>query len=114
MENKPKASEEQLAYAGVLNKGMWIGLALLVVTFIIYISGALPSYVPIEKLSEVPQGSDVPYWGMRAHELNQAFNIPTGWGWTSLVGGGIISTLLDSDAWRPEHFVLSCYIAYTY
>jgi len=88
MENKPKASEEQLAYAGVLNIGMWIGLFLLVVTFIVYISGVLPSYVPIEKLSEIPQGSNVPYWGMRAHEFNQAFNVPTGWGWIRLAGKG--------------------------
>ena len=67
---------------------MWIGLFLLVVTFIVYISGVLPSYVPIEKLSEIPQGSNVQYWGMRAHEFNQAFNVPTGWGWTALVGKG--------------------------
>jgi len=87
-EDRKKASEEQLAYAAVLNKGMWIGLALLIVTFIIYVSGILPSYVPIEKLSEIPQGSKVPYWGMRAHELNEAFNIPTGWGWVSLAGKG--------------------------
>ncbi len=87
-EDRKKASEEQLAYAGVLNIGMWLGLALLVVTFILYISGVLPSYVPIEKLSEIPQGSNVPYWGMRAHEFNQAFNVPIGWGWTSLVGKG--------------------------
>ena len=87
-EDRKKASEEQLAYAGVLNVGMWIGLFLLVVTFIVYISGVLPSYVPIEKLSEIPQGSYVQYWGMRAHEFNQAFNVPTGWGWTALVGKG--------------------------
>ena len=86
--DRKKASEEQLAYAGVLNVGMWIGLFLLVVTFIVYISGVLPSYVPIEKLSEIPQGSNVQYWGMRAHEFNQAFNVPTGWGWTALVGKG--------------------------
>lgn len=87
-EDRKKASEEQLAYAGVLNSGMWIGLALLIVFFIVYISGLLPSYVPIEKLSEIPQGSNVPYWGMRAHEFNQAFDVPTGWGWTALVGKG--------------------------
>lgn len=87
-EDRKKASEEQLAYAGVLNIGMWIGLFLLVVTFIVYISGVLPSYVPIEKLLEIPQGSNVQYWGMRAHEFNQAFNVPTGWGWTALVGKG--------------------------
>lgn len=87
-EDRNKASEEQLAYAKILNKGMWIGLALLIVTFLIYISGILPSYVPIEKLSEIPAGSNVPYWGMRAHEFNQAFNIPTGWGWLAHVGKG--------------------------
>ena len=30
---RTKASEEQMAYAGVLNIGMWLGLALLVITF---------------------------------------------------------------------------------
>ncbi|MBI4690120.1 MAG: hypothetical protein HY754_07620 [Nitrospirae bacterium] len=87
-EDRNKASEEQLAYAGVLSIGMWIGLALLIVTFIAYVSGLLPSYVPIEKLSEVPQGSTVPYWGMRAHEFNETFNVPTGWGWVSIIGKG--------------------------
>jgi hypothetical protein len=87
-EDKRKASEEQLTYAAILNIGMWIGLALLVVTFIIYLSGIVPSYIPIEKLSEIPQGSNVPNWGMRAHEFNEAFNIPTGWGWLSQVGKG--------------------------
>jgi hypothetical protein len=32
---KTKASEEQMAYAGVLNIGMWLGLALLIVTFFV-------------------------------------------------------------------------------
>lgn len=84
-EKRNRASEEQLVYAGILNTGMWIGLAMLVVSFFIYMSGILPSYVPIEKLSEIPAGSDVPYWGMRAHEFNQAFNIPIGWGWLAHV-----------------------------
>ena len=54
-EDRKKASEEQLAYAGVLNIGMWIGLALLVITFILYISGVLPSYVPIENFRKFPR-----------------------------------------------------------
>ncbi len=88
MENKPKASEEQLAYAGVLNKGAWIGLALLIVFFIVYISGLLPSYIPIEDLSKTPPGSKIAYWSMRTHDFNQAFNVPTGWGWIKLAGKG--------------------------
>lgn len=86
--DKTKASEEQITYANILNKGMWFGLALLIITFIIYIAGVLPSHVPIEDLSKTPPGSQVPYWSMRAHDFNQALNIPTGWGWIALAGKG--------------------------
>ncbi len=75
-----KASEEQMAYAGVLNVGMWLGLAILVVTFIIYISGILPSFVPI---SDLPK-----YWTMRVHDYNVALHAPTGWHWAALLGKG--------------------------
>ena len=77
---KTKASEEQIAYAKVLNIGMWSGLALLIITFFVYISGAMPSYVPIDELPK--------YWTMRVHDFNVALNAPTGWGWASLVGKG--------------------------
>ena len=77
---KTKASEEQMAYAGVLNIGMWSGLALLIVTFFVYISGVLPSFVPIEDLPK--------YWTMRVHDFNVALNAPTGWGWAPHVGQG--------------------------
>jgi len=77
---KTKASEEQLVYANILGKGMWSGLALLIVTFLVYISGVLPSYIPINDLPN--------YWGMRAHEFNKTLNIPIGWGWLANVGKG--------------------------
>ena len=77
---KNRASEEQLAYAKVLNRGMWFGLALLVVTFFVYISGVLPTHVPINDLPK--------YWTMRVHDFNVALNAPTGWHWTALVGKG--------------------------
>ena len=80
MSEKTKASEEQIAYANVLNIGMWFGLALLIITFFIYLSGVLPSYVPIDDLPK--------YWTMRVHDFNVALNAPTGWGWASLVGKG--------------------------
>lgn len=74
------ASEEQIAYAKILNIGMWLGLAVLVVTFLLYLGGVFPGYVPIQDL---PQ-----YWGMRAHDFNVKLNAPTGWGWLGLVGKG--------------------------
>ena len=75
-----RASEEQMVYANVLNMGMWLGLLTLVVTFLVYVSGLLPSYVPIDDLPK--------YWGMRAHDFNVAMNAPTGWGWLKMVGKG--------------------------
>jgi hypothetical protein len=75
-----KASEEQMAYAGVLNIGMWLGLAVLVITFFIYLSGVLPNFVPIDDLPK--------YWTMRVHDYNVAMHAPTGWGWVPLVGKG--------------------------
>lgn len=78
--DKTKASEEQIAYANILNTGMWIGLAVVIVTFFVYISGVLPRFVPIEDLPK--------YWGMKVHEFNTVLNAPTGWGWTALVGTG--------------------------
>lgn len=80
MSDKTKASEEQIAYANVLNIGMWLGLFLLIVTFFVYISGVIPSYVPIDDLPK--------YWNMRVHDFNAALNAPTGWGWATLVGKG--------------------------
>lgn len=77
---KTAASEEQIAYANVLNIGMWFGLFLLIITFIVYISGVIPSFVSIDDLPK--------YWTMRVHDFNVALNAPTGWGWTTLVGNG--------------------------
>jgi putative copper export protein len=77
---KTKASEEQIAYAKVLNVGMWFGLALLIITFFVYVSGVLPTHVPINDLPK--------YWTMRVHDFNVALNAPTGWHWTALVGKG--------------------------
>ncbi len=77
---KTQASEEQFAYAGILNIGMWLGLAVLVITFFVYISGVLPTFVPIDELPK--------YWTMRVHDFNVQLGAPTGWGWVRLLGKG--------------------------
>ena len=56
------------------------GLALLVITFFVYISGVLPTFVPIDDLPK--------YWTMRVHDFNHELHAPTGWGWTAFVGKG--------------------------
>lgn len=75
-----KASEEQMTYAGILGIGMWTGLAVLVVTFFIYISGLLQPVIPIEELPN--------YWKMNVHDYMHHANLPTGWGWVALAGHG--------------------------
>jgi hypothetical protein len=77
---KTKASEEQMAYAAILNTGMWFGLALLIITFFVYISGAIPTFIPIDDLPK--------YWTMRAHDYTHELHAPTGWGWTAFLGKG--------------------------
>ncbi len=75
-----KASEEQIAYAKVLNSLMFLGLAIIVVTFIIYMSGILASFVPPQ---EIPN-----YWSMASKDFIHSLHAPTGWGWVALVGKG--------------------------
>jgi hypothetical protein len=57
---KTKASEEQLIYANILNYGMWFGLAVLTISFAMYIVGVLPNYVPINDLPK--------YWTMKSKD----------------------------------------------
>lgn len=77
---KTKASEEQMIYASILNVGMWLGLAVLTITFLMYVFGVLPNFVPIDDLPK--------YWTMKAADYNHLLNAPTGWGWFAFVGKG--------------------------
>ena len=53
---KEYATEEQLLYAGILDVGMKIGFAILVVTFGLYMSGVMQPHIPVEELPK--------YWSM--------------------------------------------------
>ncbi len=86
MSNKTKPSEEQLKYASVLQTISLGGLALLVIGFIVYLSGILPTLVPADK---IPQ-----YWGMRVHEFVEKTGMPTGWSWVPLLNHGDIVSFL--------------------
>ncbi len=79
-DERTKASEEQMAYANILNIGMWLGLFALVVFFIIYVSGILQSFIPIEELPK--------YWGMKVKDYIHESHAPTGWAWTAMIGKG--------------------------
>lgn len=80
MEKKLKATEEQLAYAHLLDKGMKIGLVMVIVTFLIYVTGILSPHIPVGELNK--------YWGMSVHEYLKQTGIHSGWSWLGMLGKG--------------------------
>lgn len=80
MDNKTKATEEQIAYAKLLDVGMKVGLLIITLTFIVYMLGVLTPHVPVEDLPK--------YWSMPVKEYLHATNIPVGWAWLGMVGKG--------------------------
>jgi hypothetical protein len=77
MAGEIKATQEQMNYARILEKGMMIGLLLLIVTFIIYLTGIVSSYLPVEDLSK--------FWGLSVHEYLEHTNIQSGWAWLNML-----------------------------
>ena len=83
-----EATQEQLLYATILEKGMYLGLVAMFITFALYVTGILPAVVPLAEVSN--------YWEMPVGEyltaVNQNFlqweHAPTGWAWMNLLDRG--------------------------
>lgn len=82
MDNKPQASEAQMAYARLLDLGMKVGMLILIITFVLYVSGVIEPNVPVDQLSS--------FWEMKADEYVETTGIATGWGWVNELGKGDI------------------------
>lgn len=80
------ASPEQLRYAKVLSLGVQAGFVILVVCFILYLTGILVPLVPVDQLPK--------YWGLSAAEFAKATGTPTGWAWLAQVSKGDMANLL--------------------
>ncbi len=75
-----QAGPEQLLYANILEKGMLLGMLLLLITYVLYVSGILDPYVPLTDVHK--------YWSMNVHDyLHQARIVP-GWAWVRMVHYG--------------------------
>lgn len=77
---RPRIAEEQLAYAQVLDLGMKLGFLLLLVTFVLYVSGLVTPHVPLEDLPR--------YWSLPVKEYLAATGIGRGWSWLGMLGRG--------------------------
>ena len=76
----PQTPPEQLTYANLLFYGSWGAIAILLITFAVYVSGIFESYIPINEVSQ--------YWSMPVSQYVHEANIPIGWGWAGLLGKG--------------------------
>jgi hypothetical protein len=81
-----KPTEEQLAYANLLDIGMKAGLAGLLIAFVIYIFQILPPYVPINELPAL--------WKFNLHEYLETTKIKQGWFWITMLRYGDFLTFL--------------------
>ncbi len=75
-----KASPEQVTYANLLYYGCWGSLALMVVTYLVYVLGILPPHIPLDVITQL--------WSQRVGVYLSQGNVPTGWGWAALIGQG--------------------------
>lgn len=80
MAKEIKPSEEQIAYATILDWGMKFGLVFIIITFAVYILGILPSYIPVEDLPK--------YWKLNVHKYLELTGIQSGWAWIKLISKG--------------------------
>lgn len=80
VEDRTKASGEQIIYANILNIGMYLGLAIIIVTFLIYMLDILPSFISPQ---DIPQ-----YWTMKSGDFIHSFHAPTGWDWLAMINKG--------------------------
>ena len=76
----PPTPPEQRTYANLLFYGSWGAIAILLITFGVYVSGILESYIPINEVSQ--------YWSMPVSHYVHEAKIPIGWGWATLLGKG--------------------------
>jgi len=75
-----KASPEQILYAKILEKGMYLGLLILFITFGLYVFGILDPYIPLGKISN--------YWSYNVHEYLEHAGIKDGWAWLGMLKYG--------------------------
>ena len=87
-QNETEASACQLLYASVLEKGMYLGLCIMFITFVLYLLGIISPVIP---MADLPQ-----YWSLNVTDYLNAVekdylhlgHTVTGWSWLTLVGYG--------------------------
>jgi len=100
---RPVVAPEQIKYANLLLYGSWAGIAVLVATFALYVTGIVPSYVDPSQMQL--------YWGMKVSAYVEAAKVPTGWGWLKMIGYGDFMSLVGM-AWLGALTVIGYFILF--
>jgi hypothetical protein len=80
LEKSLQARPEQIVYANLLEKGMLFGLVLVLVCYLVYLTGLLKPYIPLE---EIPG-----CWHMSVDKYLEHCRIHAGWSWLGMVRYG--------------------------
>lgn len=80
MDASATESREQVVYANLLFYGCWVSIFLMGITYLIYITGLLDPYVPVQEVTR--------YWSGPSSQYVHDARVPVGWGWISLLGRG--------------------------
>lgn len=80
-----EATQEQILYANILEKGMVIGLLMMFVTFSLYVFEIMTPAVPLDRITEL--------WSQPVHDYLVAINdnflhkehLMTGWTWLAML-----------------------------
>ena len=68
----------QATYARWLDAATRVGFVVSLVAFLVYVSGVVEPFVPLEQLPQL--------WGLSAARFAEVTGAPTGWGWLGMLG----------------------------
>ncbi len=71
---------EQITYANLLFLAVWLSILLMIVTYVLYVTGILNPHVPINLVQR--------NWSVCVGDYLHNCEAPHGWGWLRLVGTG--------------------------
>jgi hypothetical protein len=78
--NRLQPAQEQIMYANLLVIGVWFGIAVLLLIYLIYVLGIVPPHVDITIIPQV--------WSHGVDEYLKITHSPHGWGWLRLLHKG--------------------------
>jgi len=71
---------EQITYANLLFIGAWAGILIMLLTYLIYVTGILSPHIDVTVITQ--------NWGKGVDEYLKITHSPQGWGWLKLLNKG--------------------------